>query len=96
LIKKIVFAGRNIDDPTFTLKTGETPFNYGGIQNIVLNEYLDSRVKTVKNYLGYSYSEIATNSKEYEAYRDQILSMKKYPNYGSIKVIDDVILVRFE
>lgn len=94
--KKIVFVGRNIDDPTFTLKTGETPFNYGGVQNIVLNEYLDSRMKTIKNYLGYSYNEIATNSKEYSAYKNQILSMKKYPNDNSIKVIDDVILVRFE
>lgn len=94
--KKILFVGRNINDASFELRNGNAMFNYGGINNIVLNEYFESRQQTIKNYLGYYYKEIFPKDYEYKKHLYDISQMKRYPDYGSIKVCENVILVRLE
>lgn len=92
----IYFAGSDINDKTFNNSIWEnTPFKYGG-NNAPLNIYFKSRYATVQNYFGYSFTQIEKDSEEYKKYQKYIEQMDKYPNDGSIKIINNKIFVRFE
>ncbi|WP_027703158.1 glucosyltransferase domain-containing protein [Metaclostridioides mangenotii] len=90
----IYFVGEDIDDRTFrNFKWEYTPFQYGG-NSSPLNTY--SRSATIANYLGYSFIKIEKDSEEYEKHKNDILEMDLYPNYNSIKIVENKIFVRFE
>lgn len=90
----IYFIGEEIDDITFSNSRWEyTPFNYGG-NSSPLNFY--SRKDTIANYLGYSFIQIENSDEIYKNYKDEIEKMDLYPNYGSIKVLENKVFVRFE
>lgn len=92
--KDIYFVGSRIDDKTFSnFKWENTPFKYGG-NGSPLNSY--SRYSTIENYFGYSFTQIENNSEEYKKYQRDIEQMDTYPNYGSIKILENKVFVRFE
>lgn len=91
---EICFVGENIDDKTFkNIRWEDNPFKFiGGV--LPLNSY--SRKATIENYFGYSFTMVKKDSDEYIKYKNYIDEMDRYPNYNSIKVIDDKVFVRFE
>lgn len=91
--QRILFIGSKITDNTYKNNWNSTPFRYGG-NEARLNTY--SRASSIINYLGYSYHAIAFNSDEYKKYESEIQTMSCYPDDGSIRVVDDVVLVRLE
>lgn len=90
----IYFVGSRINDKTFSnFKWEDTPFKYGG-NGSPLNSY--SRYATIENYFGYSFTQIESNSEEYQKYQNAIEKMDTYPNDGSIKILENNVFVRFE
>lgn len=89
----VKLIGKEIDDTSYFNNWEETPFTYGG-NKAQLNAY--SRLASIRNYLGYYSSEVAVGSEEYEKYRSEVEKMSRYPDYGSVKVVEDAVLVRIE
>ena len=86
----VAFIGENYEDKSFSNTWQNTPFWYGGHTSILINRY--SRDWFMSNYLGYSYEPVSDEvQKKLEM---ETKDMPSYPDSGSIKVIDGVIVVK--
>lgn len=96
----IVFVGDIISDKSFNDNWNESAFTLGGLRQFgksgsgkdQINDY--SRNMFIKNFLGYSVSEIT--DADAEKYKEVIAEMNTYPNDNSIRIVDNKILVKFE
>lgn len=91
--KKWFFAGK-IKDPLFNGAWDDVPI-YGGNRKAqeMLNMY--SRNSWISNYVGYSISWANDKTSEVKE-TEEFKNMPCYPNEGSIKVIGDYVVVKFE
>ena len=96
----VVFAGSVITDASYDDLWAHTGFSYGGLRqfdskdpkNNGFNEF--SRDRFIRSYLGYT-----ARKMEYEErtrYSKVLAQMQTYPNDGSIRIVDGMILVKFE
>lgn len=92
--KKWVFVGNNINDPLFHNSWGNIPM-FGGNRNDYINAY--SRMEWVEKYVGYLVpledNEIILNE---VGQSEPVKEMPCWPNEGSIKVIDDRVVIKLE
>ncbi len=86
----ISFVGDFYDDESFSNIWTETPFWYGGHMPELINCY--STDKLMMNYLGYSYIPATEDEKKRAELKAK--DMPNYPQDGSIKIIDGVIVVK--
>ncbi|MCQ2518976.1 MAG: glucosyltransferase domain-containing protein [Lachnospiraceae bacterium] len=92
--KPITFIGEHINDPTFQDNWKLENYVLGGYCPAVEQLNVYSRSFYLMNYLGMSYTTISAEQKE--KYADIIEDMATYPNYGSIYVTDECILVNLK
>ena len=96
----VVFAGSVITDASYEDLWADTVFSYGGLrqfdskdpENNGFNEF--SRDRFIRSYLGYTARKI--HSEERIRYAEVLDGMRTYPNDGSIRIVDGLILVKFE
>ena len=96
----VVFAGSVITDASYEDLWADTVFSYGGLrqfdskdpENNGFNEF--SRDRFIRSYLGYTARKI--HSEERTRYAEVLDGMRTYPNDGSIRIVDGLILVKFE
>ena len=96
----VLFAGKVITDAGYHDPWSDTVFAYGGMrqfdsqdpENNGFNEF--SRERFILNYLGYTARQ--TDEAEDIYYAEVLKGMNTYPNDGSIRITDGVILVKFE
>ena len=96
----VLFAGKVITDAGYYDPWSDTVFAYGGMrqfdsqdpENNGFNEF--SRERFILNYLGYTARQ--TDEAEDIYYAEVLKGMNTYPNDGSIRITDGVILVKFE
>lgn len=90
-----VLIGENIEDPLLE-SLWDTEGNYGGNANMkkLLNIY--SRDNWIENYIGYRipYADETTRAKILE--KDEVLHMPCWPDAGSIRVVDHVVVIKLE
>lgn len=93
----VLYVGKTIEDASFHHFIYEdTPFLYGGnnTSTYLINSY--SRLRWVKRYLGFNPPQL-TDQKEIDSFSNNaaVMAMPCYPDDGSIKIIDGVIVVKF-
>ena len=97
---EVVFVGDVIRDESYANPWADAPFRYGGVyqfnsrdpENNSFNEF--SRDRFIAYRLGYLPREIT--GEERAQYASVIEQMNCYPSDGSIRVVDGLVLVRFE
>ena len=89
--KKWVFVGK-VNDPLLYNKWQEAPL-YGGNEPYLQTTY--SRDCWIGYYDGYAVPLIVGDEANAIAEQDEVKAMPCYPNYGSVKVIDDMVIVKF-
>ena len=96
----VIFSGAVISDASYHDPWSDTVFHYGGVrqfdspdpENNGFNEF--SRDHFIRSYLGYTARQIRSSEKK--QYSDVLAQMRTYPNDGSIRIVNGVILVKFE
>ena len=93
----VLYVGETIEDAAFDSSLYENaPFMYGGniTSTYLINSY--SRLCWGKCYLGYNPPQL-TDQKEIDSFSNNaaVMAMPCYPDDGSIKIIDGVIVVKF-
>lgn len=89
---EIVLLGSNIDDSSFSDSWHKYVFRYGGKDSHVMNTInAYSRADFMRRYFGYTVRD-ATESENRE-YAPYFIENETYPNSGSIKIIDNIVLV---
>ncbi len=93
----VLYVGETIEDASFDSSLYENaPFLYGGniTSTYLINSY--SRLCWIKCYLGYNPPQL-TDQKEINSFSNNaaVMAMPCYPDDGSIKIIDGVIVVKF-
>lgn len=89
---KIALIGDQIEDKAFTYNEEFDEYSMGGRGNDLINLY--SRVDFLKRYLGYE-QEILSDTKPLEQ-SEIVQEMPAYPDKGSMKLIENVIVVKLE
>lgn len=91
--KKWAFIG-NIQDPLIQNRWQTGPF-YGGHADTMrlLNSY--SRSTWLQDYIGYAYQFVDSSTQSALAETDTVKEMPCWPDYGSIQVVDDVVVIKF-
>lgn len=92
--KEILFIGKNINDTILIENWELTNYVLGG--NCLSREQINvySRPAFISNYIGLKYDMATVET--IEKYSEEIEQMNRYPDSGSIKVIDDKVFVRIE
>lgn len=89
---KLLFIGDIIADASFV-----NPWGYVSKKvkayDYLINTY--SRDSYIKNYLGYSFQTIDENEKIEWLSTHDMTQMSCYPDYGSIQVVDDIVVIKF-
>lgn len=92
--KKWAFVG-DITDPLLNSRWKKVPTYGGNVRiNNLLNQY--SRNNWIENYVGYSVSFASTEEIAKLKQTDTFKEMPCWPDEGSIKVIGDTVVVKFE
>ena len=89
---RVAFIGDTIDDLSYSYNHEFDEYTMGGRGNELVNLY--SRNDFLRHYLGYQ-QEIVGNADEWKN-RPEVMIMPLYPDEGSMKIIDDVIIVKLE
>ncbi len=89
--KKWVFVGK-VNDPLLYNKWQEAPL-YGGNAPYLQTTY--SRDCWIGYYDGYAVPLIVGDEANSIAEREEVKAMPCYPDYGSVKVFDDMVIVKF-
>ena len=91
---KWALIGEKFRDQMFKNPWVDTPFWFGGNKKTLMNEY--SRNSFIKQILGYEINWAESEQiKELED-MEEVISMPTYPNDGSVKIIDDTIVIKLE
>lgn len=91
--KKWAFIGDNIRDPQFRNPWSAAPL-YGGNARSYINRY--SRNRWIQQFYGYEISfEDAETVSELKK-NEQVKSMPCWPDSGSVKVIEDTVVIKLE
>ena len=88
---QIAFIGNTIQDLNFGNPWESAP-KYAGNLNSLINEY--SRDYYIINYLGFWYEPADQWKIQELKEQDMVKQMPSYPNSGSIKVLDNTIVVK--
>lgn len=88
----VAFVGKKIKDTDFTAAWGTQPVMYGGMDTNFLNYY--SRRDFMSAMVGYTFTQASNEIVDELKNRDDVISMNPYPNDNSIKVIDDILVVK--
>lgn len=88
----VVFLGSNIEDSSFDSAEEIESYNMGGRGSSLINIYC--RNNFLKRYFGFAEPIIQDNGDWYK--REDVQNMPKYPSEGSIMVIDETVVVKFE
>ena len=92
---KWIFIGNTFSDPNFNYSWNAfIPYLYGGNTTSLVNAY--SRNSVIRNYQGYFIPFADIETVERIEKMDFIKSMSCYPSDGSIKVYEDLIIVKLE
>ena len=85
----------DIQDPLFG-SPWETELSYTGLgyTQYLLNQY--SRSHWIENYIGYRLPWAEPETLERLAASEEVQAMPVYPNAGSIRVIGDTVVVKFQ
>lgn len=90
---KWIFIGNTISDPNFKFSWGSYgPYLYGGNATSLINAY--SRNSFIRNFQGYSIPLADTETTEKIKDMDFLKTMPCYPSDGSIKVYEDLIIIK--
>ena len=89
---KLAFIGSDIKDPSFTYNKEFSSYPIGGRGEDLINVY--SREDFLKRYLGYD-QEILSDYSYLEASKD-VQDMPSYPASGSLKIVDDIIVIKLD
>ena len=85
----------DIQDPLFGGPwNDEISYTGLGFTEYLLNQY--SRNNWIENYIGYEIPEADEETLTALAASDEVRSMPCYPNAGSIRVIGDTVVVKFQ
>ena len=92
--KKWVFIG-DIQDPLLS-SPWEHETRYGGNQHTekLLNAY--SRIDWISNYIGYKLPQAGADEISAFIQNAEVKSMPCWPDQGSIKVIDNAVVIKFQ
>lgn len=88
---QVAFIGNTIQDPSFGNLWESVP-KYAGNVNSLVNEY--SRDYYIINYLGFWYQPADSWKIDELKEQDMVKQMPCYPNSGSIKILDDTIVIK--
>ncbi len=93
--KKWAFIGENFNDPLLYNQWHTAP-RYGGnaTTNTLINAH--SRLNWIPNYFGYNIPLVDEEQLTVLEQNKEVLDMPCFPNDGSIKVIDDIIIIKLE
>lgn len=90
----VAYIGFDIDDTSYSNEIWDgTPFMYGGKHSEYINDY--SRKWFISAYLGYQPVEVSYEEGLQLSEDPLVLEMTRYPDEGSIKVINGVLVVKF-
>ena len=87
----VLYVGSTIQDDSFYDNSIMDTFDIRGRHHTLLNEY--SRLSFLKYYCGFNQKYVECTKNEYT---NEIANMPRYPIDGSIEVIGDQIVVKFE
>lgn len=92
--KKWAFIG-DIQDPLLS-SPWEYETRYGGNQHtkLLLNSY--SRTNWINNYIGYTLPQATNEDISQLIQNEEVRAMPCWPNQGSIKVIEDSVVIKFQ
>jgi len=92
--KKWAFIG-DIQDPLLS-SPWEYETRYGGNQHTknLLNAY--SRINWINNYIGYDLSQASSEEISQLTKTQDINDMPCWPNQGSIKIVGDIVVIKFQ
>lgn len=89
---KVAFINSEIEDDDFKYSWSGIKEIYGGNSFNYLNAY--SRNNFIRQYVGYSFNSVSDEERELFSSKAEVQQMPSYPNDGSIKVIDGVLVVK--
>lgn len=90
-----IFIGNNFSDPNFKYSwSAYTPYLYGGNTTSLINAY--SRNSFIRNFQGYFIPLADAETVEEIKKMDFIKTMPCYPSDGSIKIYEDLIVIKIE
>lgn len=85
----------DIQDPLFGCPWEEEISYTGlGFTQYILNQY--SQGDWIENYIGYDLPMVSEEAKLELAATDEVKSMPCYPNAGSIRIVEDTVVVKFQ
>lgn len=91
---KVVFINSRIQDPDYISNWQNMPEQYGGNSFDFLNVY--SRNDFIRNLVGYSFATASDEETNELMEKEETQKMPSYPDYGSIKVIDGILVVKLD
>ena len=90
-----IFIGNNITDPNFKYSWNSyTPYLYGGNTTSLINAY--SRNTFIRNFQGYFIPLADAETVDRIQRMDFIKAMPCYPSDGSIRVYEELIIIKIE
>lgn len=90
--KKWVLIGKDFNDPMYDNPWNVFEFQYGGSELMMMNGYF--RDIYINQFLGMKVSYASEEEKQQLMKNPQVLNMPKYPDNGSIQVIDDYVIIK--
>lgn len=91
---KLAFIGDKFIDSTFVNKWADIPYKFDEYNYGLINAY--SRDNFIKRYTGFSWEEIDDETQKVLLEDTTVREMTCYPDDGSIKVIDDIVVIKLE
>lgn len=88
---KVAFKGESISDKTLYRNDVMSTFSMSGRDDALADAY--SKLYLLKYYCGFD-AEFISVEEMSSAAQEEIANMPLYPNDGSVKVIDDVVVVK--
>ena len=91
---KVAFVGNKFIDSTFVNMWSDIPYKFDEYYYNLINVY--SRDDFIRRYTGFSWEEVDEEMLKSLIGKKEVKNMQCYPDDGSIKVIDDIVVVKLE
>lgn len=92
--KEWVVIGKTFKDPMYENPWNVPQFQYGGSELAMMNGYF--RDMYVQQYLGMQINRASYEDTVAVKNMEEVKKMPCYPDYGSIKVVDDYVVIKIE